>query len=116
MRHCLIITDVYLREQFAAPGKARARSGGTTASEQLKDRIADLSDAMDKLEETFKAVVAITGLDGGPLVNETGADPQFCARRRQVLSSIGDELHIWGRTFRQRHGVVTAPTLSEESE
>jgi hypothetical protein len=112
----LIISDVYLREQFPAPGKARARSGGTTPNEQLKDRIADLSDAMDALEEAFKAVVAVIGADGGPLVNESGADPQFCSKRRQVLSTIGDELHIWGRTFRQRHGVVAAPLLGDEAD
>jgi hypothetical protein len=108
----LIVTDVYLREQFPAPGKARARSGGATPSERLKDRIADLSDAMDKLEEAFNAVVEVTGMDGSPLVNDTGADPQFCSMRRQLLGTIGDELHIWARTFRQRHGVVTPPTLS----
>src|SRR5262249_8055659 len=64
----LTVSDVYLREQFPAKGKASARSGGATAGEQLKDRIADMSDAMDKLEDAFKAVVAVTGLDGGPLV------------------------------------------------
>jgi hypothetical protein len=112
----LVVGDVYLREQFPAPGKVRARSGGSTPNEQLKDKLADLSDAMDKLEEAFKAVVGVTGIDGGPLVNETGAEPQFCTKRRQLLSTIGDELHIWSRTFRQRHGVVTTPTVGEDDE
>jgi hypothetical protein len=112
----LIVTDVYLREQYPAPGKARARSGGSTPNEQLKDRIADLSDVMDKLDEAFNAVVAVTGMDGGPLVNDVGADPQFCSLRRQLLSNIGDELHIWGRTYRQRHGVVTTPTLVRSAD
>ena len=112
----LIVSDVYLREQFPAKGKASARSGGATAGEQLKDRIADMSDAMDKLEDAFKAVVAVTGLDGGPLVAELGVDPQFANERRKLLSLIGDELNIWSRTFRQRHGVVTTPTLNKDSE
>ncbi len=110
----LIVTDVYLREQFPAPGKVRARSGGATPNEQLKDRIVDLSDAMDKLEEAFNAVVAVVGMDGGPLVNEIGVDPQFCSSRRQLLGTIGDELHIWARTFRQRHGVVTMAALARD--
>jgi hypothetical protein len=108
----LIVNDVYLREQFPARGKAAARTGGATAAEQLKDRVADLSDAMDKLEEAFKAVVAVTGLDGGPLVSELGVDPQFANDRRKLLSLVGDELHFWSRTFRTRHGVVTTPKLT----
>jgi hypothetical protein len=112
----LIVSDVYLREQFPAPGKARARSGGMTPSEQLADRIADLSDALDKLEEAFKAVVVINGADGGPLVAEMGVEPQFCSTRRQFLGTIGDELYVWSRTFRQRHGGVTTPSFQEDPE
>ena len=46
-----------------------------TPGEQLKDRIVDLSEAMNNLEQAFKAVVAVSGLDGGPLVAELGIDP-----------------------------------------
>ena len=65
--------------------------------------MAELSDAMDSLEEAFKAVVAVTGIDGGPLVVVAGMDPSL-PKRRQLLGLIGDELHIWSRTFRRRHG------------
>jgi hypothetical protein len=112
----LIVNDVYLRETFPALGKVSARTGGVTAGEQLKNRIADLSDAMDTLEEAFKAVVAVTGLDGGPLVAELGVEPAFATERRKLLSLVGDELNIWGRTFRQRHGVVTTPKLSKDPD
>jgi hypothetical protein len=112
----VIVNDVYLREHFAAPGKLHARSGGATPREQLRDKLADLSDALDSLEETFKAVLGVTGTDGGPLVNELGADPQFCTRPRQLLSTISDEMHFWSRTFRQRLGVVTTPSLGENAE
>ena len=33
-----------------------------------------------------------------------------------IFSLIGDELHIWSRTFRQRHGVVTTPKLNKDAE
>jgi hypothetical protein len=110
----LIVNDVYLRDQFRARGQVSAKSGGKTPGEQLKDRIVDLSQAMDSLEEAFKAVVGVTGLDGGPLVAELGVDPEFATERRKLLTLIGDELHIW--TFRQRHGVVTTPTLSRDAD
>lgn len=112
----LIVNDVYLRDQFRARGQVSAKSGGKTPGEQLKDRIVDLSEAMNGLEEAFKAVVGVTGLDGGPLVAELGVDSEFASERRKLLSLIGDELHIWSRTFRQRHGVVTTPTLSRDAD
>ena len=59
------------------------RSGGSTPGEQLKDRIVDLSESMDKFEEAFKAVVAVTGPDGGPLVADR-RHPQFATERRKA--------------------------------
>jgi hypothetical protein len=112
----LIVTDAYLRQEFPPPGKARARSGGTMPTEQLKDRLADLSDVMDRLEEAFKAVAAVAGNDGNPLVDVDGVDAQFCTARRQLLGRIGDELNFWGRTWRQRHGTPAVPIISEETD
>ena len=45
-----------------------------------------------------------------------GSTPQFASERRKLLSLIGDELHIWSRTFGQRHGFVTPPTLSRGAD
>ena len=73
-----IVSDAYLRQEFPPPGKARARSGGSTPTEQLKDRVFDLSEAMGELEKAFNAVVAVTGHDGSPLVEVDGVDPHFC--------------------------------------
>src|SRR5260370_41469935 len=53
----LIVSDVYLREQFPARGKASARSGGVTAGEQLKDRLADLDREMEHVGGAGKTVV-----------------------------------------------------------
>src|SRR5262249_35837806 len=112
----LVVSDAYLRQEFPPPGKAKGRSGGTMPTEQLKDRVADLSDALDKLEEAFKAVAAVTGKDGSPLVDIDGVDVQFCLRRRQLLSRIGDELNFWGRTWRRRHGTPVAPITTEDTD
>jgi hypothetical protein len=112
----LIVNDPYLRQQFPAPGKNRARSGGTMPTEQLKDRVADLGDAMDKLEAAFKAVYGVIGNDGGPLVEVDGADAQFCTTSRQLLAKIGDELNFWGRTWRRRHGTPVTPAVVDSDE
>ncbi|MEX0677598.1 MAG: hypothetical protein WD063_11015 [Pirellulales bacterium] len=100
-----VVNDAYLRQEFAPPGKARARSGGPTPTEQLNDRLADFSDAMDRLQAAFKGVAAVAGNDGSPLVEVEGVEPSFCATRRQLLSRIGDEFNFWDRTYRRRHGI-----------
>ncbi len=112
----LIVSDAYLRQEFPPPGKARARSGGSTPTEQLKDRLADLSDAMDRLKEAFTAVASVTGSGGSTLVEVDGVDHQFCTTRRELLNRIGDELNFWGRTFRRRHGTPAAPIAGEEND
>jgi hypothetical protein len=113
----LVVSDAYLRQEFPPPGKARARSGGTMPTEQLKDRIADLSDAMDNLDAVFKAVYTVLGNDGNALVDVDGVDAQFCTTRRQLLGKIGDELNFWGRTWRTRHGTPPVAVASgEDSE
>ena len=110
----LIISDAYLRQEFPPPGKARARTGGFTPTEQLRDRLADLGQAMDKLGDAFQAVQAVIGNDASPLVEVDGVDPQFCTIRRKLLSQIGDELNIWDRTFRRRHGTPAVPVLGKD--
>ena len=71
-------------------------------TERLKDRVADLGEALDRLEAAFKAVYTVTGNDGDPLVEVDDVDAQFCTTSRQVLAKIGDELNFWGRTWRRR--------------
>jgi hypothetical protein len=112
----LVVNDSYLRQEFPPPGKTRARSGGPTPTEQLNDRLADLSDAMEELEAAFKAVAAVAGNDGSPLVEVEGVDPSFCATRRQSLSRIGDELNFWDRTFRRRHGMPAVVSTGGDTE
>src|SRR5262249_43501780 len=94
----LIVNDSYLRQEFPAPGKARARSGGTMPTEQLKDRVSEMGEALDKLDAAFKALYTVIGNDGGPLVEVDGVEASFCTNSRQLLAKIGDELNFWGRT------------------
>jgi hypothetical protein len=102
--------------EFPPPGKSRARSGGATPTEMLNDRLADFSDTVDKLEAAFKAVHAVAGIDGNPLVDTEGVEPKFCAAHRQLLIRVGDELSFWDRTYRRRHGVAAQAMSDVETD
>jgi hypothetical protein len=112
----LIVHDTYLRHEFPPPGKARASSGGSMPTEQLKERVFHLSEAMDKLEEAYKAVAAVVGNDGNPLVEVEGVNAELCKDRRDLLGRIGDELNYWSRIWRRRHGSPTVLVVSENTD
>jgi hypothetical protein len=112
----LIVSDAYLRLEFPPPGKIRGQSGGSTPIEQLKERLSEFGDALDRLEEAFNTVAGVAGIDGNSLVEVEGVDPQFCTIRRQLLSKISDELNVWGRTWRRRHGAPATPVVADDSD
>lgn len=99
-----IINDIYLREEFPPAGKLRARSLGLTPAEVMKDRLADFSEAMEKLDSVFRSVAEVKGNDGSPLVEVDGVETQSCIVWRKVLTQIEDEISFWGRRYRQKHG------------
>ena len=103
-----LVTDVYLRDEFPPRGKDRARRTGDTPTEILRDRLADLSDVIEKLAQAHAAVIAVRGDDGRGLAEADGVDPQLCADWRSTLGKIDDDLNVWGRKFRQRYG-ASAP-------
>jgi hypothetical protein len=111
-----IISDVYLRLQFPPAGKVKVTSAGTTPGELLKARLAELSDAMDRMEEAFRRVGEVQGNDANALVESAGVDPAFCEIRRESLRKIGDELGFWERIYRKRHGSAPAPVVEDEDD
>jgi hypothetical protein len=104
-----LVTDVFLRDEFPPPGKGRTKRTGDTPTEQLHNRMVDFGEAMDRLQETFEAIGKVLGDDGSPLVEFNGTDPRSCVAWREVLKGVDDELTIWGRTFRKRHGTPPEP-------
>lgn len=107
------VTDIFLREQFPPPGKVRARSGGKTPAEVFQNRMADLSDAMEKLEQAFDELGKVVGDDGRPLVEVSGADPRVCREWRELLSRIDEDLVFWGRTFSRVYGTRSEAPADE---
>jgi hypothetical protein len=104
-----VVTDIYLRDEFPARGKVRARRNGHTPAEILRDRLAEMGEMIDKLVVAHAAVAAVQGNDGRALAEVDGVDPQLCADWRNLLGRIDDDLNVWGRKFRQRYG-AGAPT------
>jgi hypothetical protein len=109
-----LINDVYLRTEFPPAGKIRARSGGEAPAEKLRNALATFSTVVDLLETAFESVHGVVGNDGNPLVDADGADHESCAAWRRQLGVMSDELNIWGRTFRRRHGAPPSASVRDE--
>lgn len=106
------VTDVYLRAEFPPPGKAKAKSGGTTPREVLDDRVIDLTNAMNQLEAAFKATKEVEGSDGSSLVEVEGVNPEECARWTGILTDMLGELRVWERAYRRKHGASVPRPVS----
>jgi hypothetical protein len=111
-----VVTNVFLREEYPPPGKGRSKRTGDTPTEQLHNRMVDFGEAMDHLQEAFTAIGAVLGDDGSPLVEFVGADPSWCAAWREILQGVDDELTIWSRIFRKRHGTRPEPQEGEDPD
>jgi hypothetical protein len=98
-----MVTDVFLRHEFPPAGKARARRSGDTPTDHYNNRVNELSQAMEQLNQAFLAVAAVSGGDGRPLVEASGVDRKLCNLWRDQLSRIDEELIMWGRTFQRRY-------------
>ena len=79
------------RHEYPAPGKGRAQRTGDTPTELLHNRLVEFGEAMDTLQEAFKAIGKVLGDDGTPLVEFAGADPRSCDAWRQIIQDIDDD-------------------------
>ena len=111
-----LVTDVFLRDEYPAPGKGRAKRTGDTPTELLHNRTVEFGEVMDNLHEAYNAIAKVLGDDGTPLVELVGAEPRSCEAWRKIIQDIDDELTIWGRTFRKRHGTPPEPPADGEPE
>jgi len=108
-----MVNDVYLRGEFPAPGKAKARRAGCTPCDLYENWLGEFSDAVASLKGAFAAIGQVNGDDGRPLVEARGAEPRSCEEWRSVLRAIDDELIVWGRTFKKAFGTRPEPRADE---
>ena len=105
------ISDIYLRNTFPPPGKARkAQNPGDTPLDRYVGAQNDFDGAMENLSEAFDALLAIRGDDDRPIADVRGVDPELVSRWRDELKRMDEEMIIWVRTYRQTYG--TKPVRS----
>jgi len=66
---------------------------------------------MEQLETAFRAVAAVSGDDGRPLVDTSGVDKKLCNLWRDQIGRIDEELVVWGRAF-QRYYSASSQVVS----
>lgn len=111
-----MVTDNFLRTEYPPAGKARAPRPGDTPTDHFNNRVSDLARAMEQLEGAFRAVAAVTGDDGRPLVDTSGVDRKVCNIWREQLGRIDEELVVWGRAFQRYYAASSEPVSSHSQE
>ena len=104
-----IISDIYLRNTFPPPGKARkAPNPGDTPLDRYFGAQHDFEGVLENLREAFDALLTIYGDDNRPIADVRGAEPDLVTRWRTELQRMDEEMIIWARTYRQTYGTGLA--------
>jgi hypothetical protein len=114
------VSDVYLRNEFPPPGKAKAARPGDTPTDRYHNALAALSRAFDGVDQAFMDLTKVLGDDSQPMVEVRGVEPRLTDSWRRLLGRIDEEVVVWARTFRRAYGVKTSapidPAQDEEVE
>ena len=100
----MLVTDLYLRDEFPPKGSVRARRSGETPTDIFQNRLADLSNVVLQLKDSHRNLSEVRGDDGQSLSETDGLDPSLCDEWREVLRNLDDDLNAWARRFRQKYG------------
>ncbi len=103
------VSDIYLRNEFPPPGKAKAARPGDTPSDRYHNALGKLGAALSSVEEAFEALSSVLGDDGEPLVDAQGVEPRLIESWRGMVSKLDEEFVIWARTYRRTIGTKTPP-------
>jgi hypothetical protein len=112
------LSDIYLRNEFPPPGKAKAARPGDTPTDHYDNALGALSKAFDELDQCFKELSKVVGNDGQPIVDTRGVDLRLTEAWREILRRVDEETVIWTRAFRKMHGtkVDVAEVRVEDEE
>jgi hypothetical protein len=111
------LSDVYLRNEFPPPGKAKAARPGDTPTDRYHNALEALSKVVTDLHQCFEAVSKVTGDDGQPLVESRGVDFRLTDKWREVLREADEHMVIWARSYRKMYGAKTSaakPQIDDE--
>lgn len=110
----LVVNDVYLRNEFPPPGKARAARPGDTPTDRYNNALSGLGTALQTLDNAFAILTKVVGDDGQPLVESRGVEPRLTVDWRKTLGRIDEEMLIWARTFRKTYGAKSGVSVERE--
>ena len=115
-----VLSDIYLRNEFPPPGKAKAARPGDTPTDRYDNALGALSKAFDELDQCFEALSKVTGDDGQSIVDARGVDIRLTESWREILRRVDEDTVIWARAFRKMYGtkvdVVESRVEDEESD
>jgi hypothetical protein len=100
----LYANDIYLRNEYPANGKARTPLTDDSPEDHLQAKVFELGESLELLWSKFQAVQEVQGCDGLSLVEDFGVSSDLCLAWQDKLREIEQELVIWDRTFRRKHG------------
>ena len=105
------VSDVYLRNEFPPPGKAKAMRPGDTPTDRYHNALAALGSAFQDMERAFADLIAVEGEDGQPIMEARGVEPRLTDSWRGIVSRIDEEMVVWSRTYRRVYGTKSALTM-----
>lgn len=113
-----VVSDVWLRNEYPPAGKAKAARPGDSPTDRYDRAVEALGGAMQELQRCFDALANVVGDDGQPLVEQRGVELRLTEPWREALRSVDEELLLWSRAFRRRHGQprTTAPAYDDVAE
>lgn len=99
-----VLSDVWLRNEYPPAGKAKAAKPGDSPTDRYDRAVEALGGAMEELSRSFVALAGVVGEDGQPLVERRGVEVRLTEPWRKTLRSVDEELLLWTRAYRKRHG------------
>jgi len=101
------VSDIYLRNEFPPPGRAKAARLGDTPSDRYHNGLAVLGRAFERVDQAFTDLTKVLGDDSQPVAEARGVEPRLTDSWRDLLRRIDEEMVVWARTFRRAYGTKT---------
>jgi hypothetical protein len=111
-----MVNDIYLRNEFPPPGKAKAARPGDTPLDRYHNALNALGAALHDVDQAFGALTAVAGDDGEPVVESHGVEPRLTDSWRELLRKLGEEMVLWVRIFRKAHGTKPIACASGDDD
>lgn len=115
----LLLNDVYLRNEFPPPGKAKSAGVGDTPVDRYERAIHALGCAIHEVDNASRMVAKVLGDDGLPIVDTRGVEQRLTETWADILRKISEEVVIWKRVYQKKYGAqpsVSGLTSDDEGE